>query len=255
MKVKWSRDFSIKNMQLDKQHELIFEITNLANDLALNIQDNNTQHKNDLKQILVKLFQYIKIHFKDEEKFMESIDFPLIEEHKKSHQILVEKTKELLEHSDNIVKMSQELSILTKDWILDHFANEDLWIANFTKKTLHLQEIHYTLEQYIKLKSIKQDLRAEKTHDYICNCSLRIHAVPQTIHQELVSKENTLKCEKCGQILVHLDYFDLNQNFRKNSMLFLKMHYKITISRLKKMIWGGGIDEFSSKNLRNFQSF
>lgn len=57
--------------------------------------------------------------------------------------------------------MSQELSILTKDWILDHFANEDLWIANFTK-TLHLQEIHYTLEQYIKLKSIKQDLRAEK---------------------------------------------------------------------------------------------
>ncbi|EAH6736475.1 hemerythrin family protein [Campylobacter jejuni] len=254
MKVKWSRDFSIKNMQLDKQHELIFEITNLANDLALNIQDNNTQHKNDLKQILVKLFQYIKIHFKDEEKFMESIDFPLIEEHKKSHQILVEKTKELLEHSNDIVKMSQELSILTKDWILDHFANEDLWIANFTKKPLHLQEIHYTLEQYIKLKSIKQDLRAEKTHDYICNCSLRIHAVPQTIHQELVSKENTLKCEKCGQILVHLDYFDLNQNFEKFNATFedaLQNHHFTT----QKNDMGGGIDEFSSKNLRNFQSF
>ncbi|EGT1052307.1 bacteriohemerythrin [Campylobacter jejuni] len=212
MKIQWSRDFSIKNMQLDKQHELIFEITNLANDLALNIQDNNTQHKNDLKQILVKLFQYIKIHFKDEEKFMESIDFPLIEEHKKSHQILVEKTKELLEHSDNIVKMSQELSILTKDWILDHFANEDLWIANFTKKALHLQEIHYTLEQYIKLKSIKQ---------------------------ELVSKENTLKCEKCGQILVHLDYFDLNQNFEKFNAIFedaLQNHHFTA----QKMIWGGG---------------
>lgn len=69
MKVKWSRDFSIKNMQLDKQHELIL-ITNLANDLALKIQENNTQYKDDLKQILAKLFQYIKIHFKDEEKFM-----------------------------------------------------------------------------------------------------------------------------------------------------------------------------------------
>lgn len=160
MEVKWSRDFSIKNMQLDKQHELIFEITNLANDLALNIQDNNTQHKNDLKQILVKLFQYIKIHFKDEEKFMESIDFPLIEEHKKSHQILVEKTKKLLEHSDNIVKMSQELSILTKDWILDHFANEDLWIANFTKKSptpsrnpLYLRTIHKTKINQTRPKS------------------------------------------------------------------------------------------------------
>lgn len=219
MEIKWSKDFSIKNIQLDKQHELIFEIAEIANDLALKIQDNDVQHKNDLKQILTKLFQYVKIHFKDEEKFMESIDFPLIEEHRKSHQILLKKTKELLEHSDNlehldnIVKMSQEISILTKDWILDHFAIEDLWIANFTKKALHLQEIHYNLEQYIKLKSIRQDLKTEKTYDYICNCYLRTHAVPQTIHEELVSKENTLKCEKCGQILVHLDHIDLNQNY------------------------------------------
>ncbi|EHH2236103.1 iron-binding protein, partial [Campylobacter coli] len=180
-----------------------------------------------------------KIHFKDEEKFMESIDFPLIEEHRKSHQILLKKTKELLEHSNDIVKMSFELSTLTKDWILDHFANEDLWIANFTKKALHLQEIHYNLEQYIKLKSIRQDLKTEKTYDYICNCSLRIHAVPQTIHQELVSKENTLKCEKCGQILVHLDYFDLNQNFEKFNAIFedaLQNHHFTT----QKNDMGGG---------------
>lgn len=26
MEVKWSRDFSIKNMQLDKQHELILKL-------------------------------------------------------------------------------------------------------------------------------------------------------------------------------------------------------------------------------------
>ncbi|EOH9591002.1 hemerythrin family protein [Campylobacter jejuni] len=214
MEIKWSKDFSIKNMQLDKQHELIFEIAEIANDLALKIQDNDVQHKNDLKQILTKLFQYVKIHFKDEEKFMESIDFPLIEEHRKSHQILLKKTKELLEHSNDIVKMSFELSTLTKDWILDHFAIEDLWIANFTKKALHLQEIHYNLEQYIKLKSIRQDLKTEKTYDYICNCYLCTHAVPQTIHEELVSKENTLKCEKCGQILVHLDHIDLNQNYK-----------------------------------------
>lgn len=67
MEIKWSKDFSIKNIQLDKQHELIFEIAEIANDLALKIQDNDVQHKNDLKQILTKLFQYVKIHFKDEE--------------------------------------------------------------------------------------------------------------------------------------------------------------------------------------------
>ncbi|MCW1540262.1 iron-binding protein, partial [Campylobacter jejuni] len=58
------------------------------------------------------------------------------------------------------------------------------------------------------------------------------------IHQELVSKENTLKCEKCGQILVHLDYFDLNQNFEKFNATFedaLQNHHFTT----QKMIWGG----------------
>lgn len=220
MEIRWSKDFSIKNMQLDKQHELIFEIASVSNDLVQKIKDNKTQYKDDLKQVLAKLFQYIKTHFKDEEKFMESINFPLIEEHKKSHKILIEKTKDLLEHSDDIIKMSHELSILTKEWILDHIANEDLWIANFTSKALHLKEIHYTLDQYIKLKSIRQDLTTEKTHEYICNCPLYVHTVPQTIHEELVSKENDLKCSKCGQILVHLDNFDLNQNSKELNCIF-----------------------------------
>ncbi|MCW1557904.1 iron-binding protein, partial [Campylobacter jejuni] len=51
-------------------------------------------------------------------------------------------------------------------------------------------------------------------------------------------KENTLKCEKCGQILVHLDYFDLNQNFEKFNAIFedaLQNHHFTT----QKMIWGG----------------
>lgn len=221
--ITWSRDFSIKNMQLDEQHELIFKITSLANDLALKVQDNNELHKDELKQILAKLFQYIKIHFRDEEKFMENIDFPLIEEHRKSHQILLKKTKELLEHSDDLVKISQELSLLTKNWILEHFANEDLWIVEYTNKAMHLQEVHYNLGQYIKLKSIKQDLSNEKTYNYVCNCFLHSHEVPQTIHQELTYKENALKCEKCNQILVHLDDCNLDQNYKQLNHIFGKI--------------------------------
>ncbi len=55
--------------------------------------------------------------------------------------------------------MSQELSILTKDWILDHFANEDLWIANFTKNPtpsrnpLYLRTIHKTKINQTRPKS------------------------------------------------------------------------------------------------------
>ncbi|EHN6902208.1 hemerythrin domain-containing protein [Campylobacter jejuni] len=220
MEFMWSREFSLKNIQLDKQHDLIFEIATISNDLTQKIKNNQLQYKDDLKQIIIKLFQYIKIHFKDEEKFMESIDFPMLEEHKKSHRNLMQKSKELLNYSNDIIKISEELSTLINGWIFDHLVNEDLWIVNFTSKALHLKEIHYTLDQYIKLKSIKQDLTTEKTYDYVCNCPLYIHTVPEIIHQELINKENDLKCSKCGQILVYLDSFDLEQNFEKLNHIF-----------------------------------
>lgn len=63
MEIKWSKDFSIKNIQLDKQHELIFEIAEIANDLALKIQDNDVQHKNDLKQSSYKVIPICKNSF------------------------------------------------------------------------------------------------------------------------------------------------------------------------------------------------
>ena len=75
MEIKWSKDFSIKNMQLDKQHELIFEIAEIANDLALKIQDNDVQHKNDLKQILTKLFQYVKFISKMKKNLWKALIF------------------------------------------------------------------------------------------------------------------------------------------------------------------------------------
>lgn len=75
MEIKWSKDFSIKNIQLDKQHELIFEIAEIANDLALKIQDNDVQHKNDLKQILTKLFQYVKFISKMKKNLWKALIF------------------------------------------------------------------------------------------------------------------------------------------------------------------------------------
>ncbi|EDP6862750.1 iron-binding protein, partial [Campylobacter upsaliensis] len=33
-KIDWTKEFSINNYALDKQHELIFDITNRANELA-----------------------------------------------------------------------------------------------------------------------------------------------------------------------------------------------------------------------------
>lgn len=213
MKLEWSKDFSVKNLELDRQHEAIFEIANMANELAFSIQkEPSLDYQEELKKVTLKLFEYIKTHFKDEEKFMKSINFPLLAEHRQSHQDLIYKTKEILKYSDDVEKFSQELSILVKYWILEHLITEDKWIANFTSKALHLNEIHYTLEQYIKLKSIIKNMENEENFSYICNCNLYIHQVPKSIHEELASCNTVLKCEKCRQVLSLLEVQNLDEN-------------------------------------------
>ncbi len=135
-KISWHKEFSIKNADLDKQHEMIFEITNDAHELAIKIKEKNFDEKEkeslktELKDLTYRLFEYIKVHFRDEEKYMKEIEFPLIEDHIKAHRDLVNKTKAVLAHSNDMSKFIDEFTELTNTWILDHFVNGDAWIEN-----------------------------------------------------------------------------------------------------------------------------
>lgn len=223
--IEWTKDFSINNKKLDSQHKIIFDICNVVNDIALRIEENPESidyYKEKLKQVVLKLFEYIRIHLQDEEEFMKRIDFPLIEEHKKAHTELIQRTKRIISHFNNAKELVQELQYLTKYWILNHFFTHDMWICNYTRKAIHLNEIHFSLPMYIKIKSIEKDLSLEENFEYICVCLLKIHKVPQTIHKELKEKKMMVKCEECHQILVHFeskyriqDYDTLNKQYAK----------------------------------------
>ncbi|MCX2683074.1 hemerythrin domain-containing protein [Campylobacter sp. MIT 21-1685] len=214
--VEWTKDFSLNNKKLDSQHKIIFDMCNTTNDLAHKLEHhpNNETYLEELKQTALRLFKYIKIHFKDEEEFMKSIDFPLIEEHKKSHRQLMHKTKNIFQsHSNDAKTLVKKLLYLIKHWILNHFLHDDMWISNYIHKAIHLNEIHYTLPMYIKLKSIEKDFSLEQNFNYICTCTLKIHKIPQSIHKELRYKNTVLKCESCEQILVHFENKPLVENY------------------------------------------
>ena len=42
--------------------------------------------KNKLKEIITKLFDYVGTHFSNEQKYMEEIDYPELENHKILHK-------------------------------------------------------------------------------------------------------------------------------------------------------------------------
>ena len=208
----WSKDFSIKNAALDEQHQIIFDITNDAYELAnkINKQEeiNEIQEaklKEELKTLIYKMFRYMKIHFKDEEDYMKEIDFPLLDEHRILHKQLMNGTRDILTQNDGLKDFAERFRDFTLEWLLEHFINGDAWIENYKHKALDLNEIHCSLESYSKLHNMKKDLRSQKHFDYICLCHYKIHHVAQSIHNELISKETVLKCQKCNQILVFAD--------------------------------------------------
>ncbi|EAI3338905.1 iron-binding protein [Campylobacter upsaliensis] len=205
-KIDWTKEFSINNYALDKQHELIFDITNRANELAKEVLEHyDDSLQEELKKMIVKLFDYIKIHFKDEEAYMKEIDYPLLEEHKEAHRVLVEKTKELLNHSKNPQTFAKELASLTRDWISKHFCVDDKWIDAYKYRAIHLNEVHFSLKTYKTLQTLRNPaIEQEECFKYLCACEDKIHQVPRSIHEELMIEKSLLKCETCEQILIYL---------------------------------------------------
>lgn len=204
----WNTDLSIHNEELDKQHQIIFNITQRADEVinAIKNSPNNTAHTEELKAIVMDLFKYVKIHFKAEEKHMESLRHPFLAQHQEKHKELLEKTKNILKYIDDSELLARELSTLTKGWILDHFALYDSWIYYCDKKLYHLNEVHYYLQTYIKIKSLMhKDIFTQESFHYICNCPLRVHKVPKVIHYEIQEEEKLICCEECKNYLVSLE--------------------------------------------------
>ncbi len=223
----WSRDFSIKNVDLDRQHEIIFQVANDTTEVLhrLEQEPDSSVHKEELKKITMRLFHYIKTHFSDEEKFMKEIDFPLFEEHRKSHIVLTNQAKKLLAHSDNIKQFSANLETLVNNFVARHFAEEDLLLADFLNSALHINEAHFNLDQFIMLRALQnKNIYNEESYAYVCSCSLqKLRQVPKSIHDELESTEKILKCRHCGKVLVFIGDANFKENYQGLKQKFLAL--------------------------------
>ena len=121
----WSDDYLIGIEMVDEQHKKWIEIYNEAHDRMMD--DGLTVNKRDIgKDALKKMIEYGKFHFSFEEKFMEKIGFPEIEDHKKIHENFVQKLDSLaLQLRQGIYVLNSEIIKLIENWLVDHILNED----------------------------------------------------------------------------------------------------------------------------------
>ena len=113
---------------IDTEHEKLFEIGERAYQLLKNPYDMDKYDK--IVEVIEELREYTIYHFKDEENYMESINYKRLFTQKMDHAGFIEKLEGV---NLNKVDENQDeaiMGILTflNDWLINHILEKDLLI-------------------------------------------------------------------------------------------------------------------------------
>jgi voltage-gated potassium channel len=116
--MKWTSDLSVGIPSIDKEH---IHWIDLINKIEYSISEGNAKEK--LPGILDEISEYTLTHLKHEDELFTKYDYPLLLEHKKIHENLVEKVKDLSSQRKYI--LPESISALLRSWVKHHISVED----------------------------------------------------------------------------------------------------------------------------------
>lgn len=120
----WKDEYCIGHFQTDHEHK---ELVSLANKVIH--FSNDGEGITTIRNALKALNDYCKIHFRNEEMYMERIGYPDIDHHKKCHAELIERMTVTVTNTDNLNDLVHQLKRLMVVWVIEHIINEDKNIA------------------------------------------------------------------------------------------------------------------------------
>jgi hemerythrin len=133
--IEWSERFSLNHELLDAQHQELFELANAAQRL-----DPNNANKAELGRLFKEFYDYMGKHFKEEEAYMQSIDNPLYEKHKKFHESIIEGMTKILKEKKGVVELQKSIQMIAKKWLAEHILENDLQIEKWRKSNIVTDE-------------------------------------------------------------------------------------------------------------------
>ncbi|WP_461256693.1 bacteriohemerythrin [Treponema sp. R80B11-R83G3] len=130
--VAWSNTYSMGVKLIDDQHKGLIDF---VNDLFNHASGNENEERTYFALVIQQAVQYIKEHFKAEEKLMIGTKFPGYAGHKKVHDeftLTVVKSVKDFESGKRLVL--EKFAYFLKDWVLTHIAVMDRQYADYFRK-------------------------------------------------------------------------------------------------------------------------
>lgn len=129
MPLQWSDQLEIGDPIVDSEHRYLVQ-------LIVNLHEQYTSGKvpEKLAGVFTHLAMYVKTHFENEEKLMEAVGYPELEQHRELHRGLVSQAVELSEqYMDGSETISEEVISFLESWAVDHISDSDMKIGKFLR--------------------------------------------------------------------------------------------------------------------------
>jgi len=127
--IAWSDKLSMGVPEIDAQHKRLLDIINRF--LAALDQGHGDEA---VETALRDMRDYTRVHFEDEEKFIERIGFPYLEDHRQEHQMLTAKIGAQLSRMLADKPSVKEVHVFLKSWLVDHLLGWDFNIVEYLEQ-------------------------------------------------------------------------------------------------------------------------
>ncbi len=142
-KVHWEESYKIGIKEIDAQHKKLFDLVNKLYDL-----EDNANIKEEIREILYAFRDYTIVHFKNEEKYMKSIAYPALNEHKKIHEHIIDSLAQVIRTPASLNIIKTKMRVVAKRILVEHIIEEDHKIALYKEKN-NIQEEVFDLDDGI----------------------------------------------------------------------------------------------------------
>jgi hemerythrin-like metal-binding protein len=132
-KINWEPEYSIGNQSIDNDHKIIVDA---YNDLVDILEQNGSRL--NLAEVLSVMTDYVQRHFKREEQYMKTMNYPLFEEHKKMHRDYIVNVamlnNEMMTTWDHM-SIAKQLIHFLRGWWIDHILKKDTEYEKFKESS------------------------------------------------------------------------------------------------------------------------
>ena len=139
--INWEDAYCVGNKKIDTEHERLFQI---AKEIY------NCKEHEKILDIIKELVKYTKFHFSNEENFMKSLNYQLLEEHQEIHKQIVSKLNNLIKNIDkepNDIIIKNVSDFIFKN-LLNHILTVDKKFVHLTMNTEQLKKRFFWKDCY-----------------------------------------------------------------------------------------------------------